>query len=74
MLFAPGASMLCKTKRCPPLMSNTQESEFDLEKLFLPAWATDTPSVNKYANFTGEEGPRRRDDGPRDNAGEGAPQ
>jgi hypothetical protein len=47
-------------------MSNTPESEFDLEKLFLPAWATDAPSVNKYANFSGGEGPRRREDGPRD--------
>jgi len=46
-------------------MSNTPESEFDLEKLFLPAWATDAPAVNKYANFSGDDRPRR-EDGPRD--------
>jgi hypothetical protein len=39
-------------------MSTSPESEFDLEKLFLPAWATDSPGVNRYANFAGEE---RRD-------------
>jgi hypothetical protein len=31
------------------------ESEFDLEKLFLPAWAQDSPGVNRYADFAGEE-------------------
>jgi hypothetical protein len=46
-------------------MSNTPESEFDLEKLFLPAWATDAPAVNKYANFSGDDRPRR-EDGPRE--------
>jgi hypothetical protein len=41
-------------------MSNTPpESEFDLEKLFLPAWAQGTPSVNKYANFAGDDRPPR---------------
>jgi hypothetical protein len=39
-------------------MSTTPESELDLEKLFLPAWAQDSPGVNRYANFAGEE---RRD-------------
>jgi len=36
-------------------MSNTPESEFDLDKLFLPSWAKDEPSVNKYAKHTGED-------------------
>ncbi len=36
-------------------MSTTPESELDLEKLFLPAWAQDAPGVNRYANFAGEE-------------------
>lgn len=52
-------------------MSNTPpDSEFDLEKLFLPAWAQGSPAVNKYASYAGEErpsgrrGPRR--DGDRD--------
>lgn len=44
-------------------MSNTPESEFDLDKLFLPSWAKDEPSVNKYAKHTGE------DRGPRDDGG-----
>jgi hypothetical protein len=35
------------------------ESEFDLEKLFLPAWAQGPPSVNKYAGFAGEDRPPR---------------
>ena len=58
-------------------MSTLPESEFDLEKLFLPAWAQQEPSSNKYAKYEGEEerperrgdrrGPRppRRDGGPR---------
>jgi hypothetical protein len=40
-------------------MSESPETEFDLEKLFLPAWAQDSPAVNKYADFKGEE-PRER--------------
>jgi len=41
-------------------MSSTQpESEFDLEKLFLPAWAQGPPSVNKYASFAGDDRPSR---------------
>jgi len=39
-------------------MSTTPEPEFDLEKLFLPAWAQEAPNVNKYASCTGED---RRD-------------
>ncbi|MDB6055348.1 MAG: hypothetical protein JWN25_2871, partial [Verrucomicrobiales bacterium] len=39
-------------------MSTSPESEFDLEKLFLPAWATETPANNnnRYAKYTGQEG------------------
>ena len=41
-------------------MSDTpSESEFDLEKLFLPAWAQSSPSVNKYAGFAGDDRPPR---------------
>jgi hypothetical protein len=44
-------------------MSTAPESDFDLEKLFLPAWAQDSPQVNRYANFSGEDrGERRPDD------------
>jgi hypothetical protein len=47
-------------------MSTTPESELDLEKLFLPAWAQDSPGVNRYANFAGEERRERKfDDRPR---------
>ena len=50
-------------------MSINPETDLDLEKLFLPAWAQDTTTANRYAKFTGNEGaPReRRDDrsGPR---------
>ncbi len=48
-------------------MSNTPESEFDLDKLFLPSWAKDSPGVNKYAKHTGE------DRGPRDDDRRGGP-
>jgi hypothetical protein len=43
-------------------MSNAPEPEFDLEKLFLPAWAQDSSQVNRYANFAGEERSERRFD------------
>jgi len=33
----------------------SSEPDFDLEKLFLPAWAQDAPQTNRYANFAGEE-------------------
>lgn len=50
-------------------MSINPETDLDLEKLFLPAWAQDTSTANRYAKFTGNEGaPRGRDDrssGPR---------
>src|SRR5712691_6645592 len=46
-------------------MSTAPENEFDLEKLFLPAWAQE-PSSAKYAKYEGEDRPDRRDDrGPR---------
>jgi hypothetical protein len=62
-------------------MSINPETDLDLEKLFLPAWAQDTTTANRYAKFTGNEGaPReRRDDrsGPRpprrDGGGFGGP-
>jgi hypothetical protein len=42
------------------LMSSTPpDSEFDLEKLFLPAWAQGPPAVNKYASFVGDDRPPR---------------
>ena len=61
-------------------MSTLPENELDLEKLFLPAWAQQPSSVNRYAKFSGGEdredrredrrgprGPRR--DGPRQDFG-----
>ena len=41
------------------MSSTPPDSEFDLEKLFLPAWAQDSPSVNKYAGFAGDDRPPR---------------
>ncbi len=38
--------------------------DLDLEKLFLPAWAQEKPSANRYAKFAGE--PAGRDDRPRE--------
>src|SRR5258705_8866551 len=49
-------------------MSTTPEQEFDLEKLFLPAWAQEPPSAKQYAKYEGgDERSDRRDDrrGPR---------
>ena len=46
-------------------MSTTPESDFDLDKLFLPAWAQESPLVNRYAKYAGGEdrpGLGRRDD------------
>jgi len=43
-------------------MSTAPEPDFDLEKLFLPAWAQDSPQVNRYADFAGEERSGRRSD------------
>lgn len=47
-------------------MSN--ESDLDLDKLFLPAWAQESPAYNKYANYSDREdrgGERRGPGGPR---------
>ncbi len=57
-------------------MSTLPENEFDLEKLFLPAWAQEEPSSAKYAKYEGEtERPERRDrrGGPRPRRREGGP-
>ena len=44
-----------KLEDCPQAhMSTAPEPDFDLEKLFLPAWAQASPQVNRYANFAGE--------------------
>lgn len=45
---------------------STPESEFDLDKIFLPKWAQESPSVNKYAKHSGEDRGQRRDEGRRD--------
>jgi hypothetical protein len=42
------------------IMSTSPEADFDLEKLFLPAWAKESPQHNRFAKFEGE--PERRDD------------
>ncbi|MEO7299963.1 MAG: hypothetical protein ABI042_15460 [Verrucomicrobiota bacterium] len=39
-------------------MSNP-ETELDLEKLFLPAWAQESPNVNKYSKHAGDDRPQR---------------
>jgi hypothetical protein len=43
-------------------MSNISELDLDLEKLFQPAWAQETPAANRFEKFTGHEGakPERR--------------
>jgi hypothetical protein len=58
-------------------MSTLPDSEFDLDKLFLPAWAQE-PSASKYAHYEGEtERPERRGDrdrrGPRPPRRDGPP-
>ena len=60
-------------------MSTTPETEFDLERHFLPAWAKESSQVNRYAKFEGaperssDRGRDRRDRPPRrfDGAGPG---
>lgn len=42
-------------------MSQAPETDLDLDKLFLPAWAQESPSVNRYAGFSGDSSPRRDD-------------
>ena len=58
MLFLPNARRL----NYPPAlkMSTISEVDIDLEKLFLPAWAQEAPSANRYAKFAGE--PAGRED------------
>jgi hypothetical protein len=51
-------------------MSEPSETEFDLEKLFLPAWAQESPATNKYAGFAGED---RREGRPDDRRGHRGP-
>jgi len=47
-------------------MSSISDVEIDLEKLFLPAWAQESPSANRYAKFAGEPAAREgRRGGPR---------
>src|SRR5580765_1323983 len=36
-------------------MSTVPENEFDLEKLFLPAWAQEPASVKQYSQYEGRE-------------------
>jgi len=64
-------------------MSTTPESELNLEELFLPAWAKDSATANKYAKHSGEDrpmrgerrgGPRRDFGGPRPGEKRGGPQ
>src|SRR2546427_546276 len=44
-------------------MNINPETDLDLEKLFLPAWAQESSSVNRYAKFAGgEDRPDRRDE------------
>src|SRR5207302_644668 len=57
-------------------MSTGPENEFDLEKLFLPAWAQEPSSAKQYAKYEGgQDRPDRRDDrrGPRPPRREGPP-
>ncbi len=62
MLFLPNAQRL---DPAPALkMSTISEVDIDLEKLFLPAWAQEAPSANRYAKFAGE--PAGRDEGRRE--------
>jgi hypothetical protein len=58
MLFLPNAQ---RFDPAPALkMSTISEVDIDLEKLFLPAWAQEAPSANRYAKFAGE--PAERED------------
>ena len=45
-------------------MNTNPETDLDLEKLFLPAWAQADPTVNRYAKFAGgdDRPDRNRDD------------
>src|SRR6266568_3033727 len=51
-------SGLCQGRRTAPggqRMSTAPENEFDLEKLFLPAWAQEPSSAKQYAQYEGRE-------------------
>ncbi|MGD0252284.1 MAG: hypothetical protein ABSC01_06260 [Verrucomicrobiota bacterium] len=39
-------------------MSSISDVEIDLEKLFQPAWAQESPAANRYAKFAGEHAAR----------------
>src|SRR5208282_1903625 len=52
-------------------MSSISDVDIDLEKLFLPAWAQESPSANRYAKFAGE--PAARDDRQREGRRGGPP-
>ncbi|MBC8002138.1 MAG: hypothetical protein H7X97_06080 [Opitutaceae bacterium] len=54
-------------------MSNLSETDFDLEKLFLPAWAQEAPSINKYSRFEGRDSDMRPDRGDRGGHRPGGP-
>ncbi len=57
-------------------MSTAPDNEFDLDKLFLPAWAQEDPAASKYSKYEGEtERPDRRGDrrGPRPPRRDGPP-
>jgi hypothetical protein len=61
-------------------MSASPESELDLDLHFLPAWAQESPDVNRYAKYEGggeQRGPARGDRsdrrGPRPTRGERSP-
>lgn len=50
-------------------MNINPETDLDLEKLFLPAWAQGTSDTNRYAKYTGGEESRRDDRGRADRRG-----
>ena len=41
-------------------MSGFSETDIDLEKLFLPAWAQEKPEKNRYEHFSGEDADKPR--------------
>jgi hypothetical protein len=60
-VHAQAATFYGRQHLCPAWasMSTSPETDFDLEKLFLPAWAQESPSPNRYAKYTGNEGADR---------------
>jgi hypothetical protein len=44
-------------------MNNTQQSEFDLEKMFLPSWAVKPATTGNYTDYQEEEKPAKRREG-----------